>query len=177
MLRLEKMTVFARFKFERHRPALRVHVWDIFDYANINTATFHDLFESIHEQLCDLHDEQDFELDVCEQQAHSSSDESDGGEVPPSEDSANEHLLEDIERITKFNVLVSEAESIDSGQRVSTIGQVENELEEESDSKSPKDVATNQLDEIDMADLQKFVEKKQLYEAFEQRERIKSLET
>ena len=46
-----------------------------------------------------------------------------------------------------------------------------------SDSKSPKDVATNQLDEIDMADLQKFVEKKQLYEAFEQRERIKNLET
>ena len=60
---------------------------------------------------------------MCEQCAHSSSEESDGGEVPPSEDSANEHLFEDIERITKFNVLISEAESIDS-QRLSTIGQV-----------------------------------------------------
>ena len=55
--------------------------------------------------------------------------------MPPSEDSANEHLFEDIERITKFNVLISEAESIDS-QRLSTIGQVENELEIVVDSKS-----------------------------------------
>ena len=119
MLQLEKMTVFARFKFERHRPALRVHVWDIFDYANINTATFNDLFESIFEQLCDLYDEQDFDEDVCELGVHESSEESEGGEVPPSEDSANEHLLNDICQITKYNVLISEAESI-SSERVST---------------------------------------------------------
>ena len=66
MLRLENMAVFARFKFERNRPALRVHIWDIFDFANINTATFSDLFESIYNKLCDVHDEQNFEEDVRE---------------------------------------------------------------------------------------------------------------
>ena len=34
----------------------------------------------------------------------------------------------------------------------------------------------NKLDELDMVDLQKIVEKKQLYDAFEKTERLKSLE-
>lgn len=59
MLPIEKMTVFARFKYEKGRPALRVHIWDIFDYANLNTASINDMFESINDQLCDIYEEID----------------------------------------------------------------------------------------------------------------------
>ena len=44
MNRLENMTVFAKFKYARNRAALRVHMWDIFHDANVNTATFEKMF-------------------------------------------------------------------------------------------------------------------------------------
>ena len=51
MLRLEHMTVFAKFKYARGRAALRVHLWDIFHDANINTASFKDMFKAIEDSL------------------------------------------------------------------------------------------------------------------------------
>ena len=101
MLRMEEMTVFARFKYQKDRPALRVHIWEIFDFANLNTASFKDLFQSIYDQLCDVYDEQQFEEDVHEIDEIMS--ESDEVLAPLSDDSCNEKLLYDMGQITNFD--------------------------------------------------------------------------
>lgn len=113
MLRYEDMTVFARFKYNKDKPALRVHVWDIFDFANLNTTNFGDLFASIYEQLVEVYEEQGFEEDVHEVAQGHVSIESEGDEVPPSEDSANEMLVNDIGEITKFNVFARNVDESD----------------------------------------------------------------
>ena len=101
------MTVFARFKYQRDRAALRVHIWDIFDYANLNTSSIPDLFQSIHKQLCEIYEEQEFDNDVIELSAEHLSD-SDISQ--PSEDSANEMLVSDLYKITKYNVFDEDAD-------------------------------------------------------------------
>jgi len=107
MLRYENMTVFARFKYSVDKAALRVHVWDIFDYANLNTSSLNDLFDSIHDQLCEVYDEQGFEDDVEEVHDEGITIASNEYESP-SEDSANDMLVNDIGEITKFNVFADD---------------------------------------------------------------------
>ena len=112
------MTVFARFKYEKGRPALRVHIWDIFDYANLNTASINDMFESINDQLCDIYEEIDASGEIEEVSDDDSN--SQGGYDAPSEDSANEMLINDIGGITKFNVFAETDQDSKSANTVSS---------------------------------------------------------
>ena len=60
------MTVFARFKYDKDRPSLRVHIWDIFDEANLSTNNFENLFDCIYDKLDQIFEEQDFESEISE---------------------------------------------------------------------------------------------------------------
>ena len=65
-LQWQDLQVYARFCYSKDKPALRVHVWDIFDEAHLNTKDLNDFYDHIYNQLEDLFYEQDFESDVSE---------------------------------------------------------------------------------------------------------------
>jgi len=50
-LKVEEMTCWARFKYSEKQPSFRVHIWDIFDQASLETRTFEAFFEKIFEKL------------------------------------------------------------------------------------------------------------------------------
>ena len=169
------MTVFARFKYQRDRPALRVHIWDIFDYANLNTSSIPDLFQSIHEQLCEIYEEQNFDKDVIELSAEHLSD-SDNSHS--SEDSANEMLVNDLYKITKYNVFDEDADE-DADEDRSLEEPTSQEPPHINKSVSGYDVIIgeniqNSAEEFDLDDLNAFMQSKQ---ASDQKERLKRLES
>ena len=81
-------------------------MYEIFDFANQNTASFDDLFQSVYDQLQDRYDDEEFEESVHElgSAASDCSDE----EVPPSEDSANDALFNEMENFTKHHIFGSQ---------------------------------------------------------------------
>ena len=60
------MTVFARFVYASDKPALRVHIWDIFDEANLEAKDFVCFFDKVYEKFEDIFFEHGFESYVEE---------------------------------------------------------------------------------------------------------------
>ena len=66
MRKYEDMTAYARFKYSKDEPAFSVHMWEIFDEANLSTSTFEDLFDAIYHKLAEMFDAEGFVSDVEE---------------------------------------------------------------------------------------------------------------
>ena len=66
MRKYEDMAAYARFKYSKDEPAFRVHMWEVFDEANLSTSTFEDLFAAIYQKLADMFDDEGFLSDVEE---------------------------------------------------------------------------------------------------------------
>jgi hypothetical protein len=57
----ENMTCFAKYKFAADKPAFRVHIWEVFDEANMASKNFNRMFEIIENKLCQMYEDQGFE--------------------------------------------------------------------------------------------------------------------
>ena len=92
--------MFARFTYSKEKPAVRVHVWDLFDQANMKTTDFHSLWDSIYDSFEELFADKDLESDVEEislaTDAHT--------ESLKSSDSIENELLERVNAITNYSV-------------------------------------------------------------------------
>ena len=82
------MNCFARFKYSSSKPVFRVHIWDLFDKANLKSKNFAAMIDLIGESLCDMYTEQGFDSEDEETEMHKS--EADFEKA--SNDSANAHL-------------------------------------------------------------------------------------
>ena len=60
------MSCWARFKFDKNKPSLKVHVWDIFDEASLETTTFEAFFDKIFYKLGEIYQKENFSLDLEE---------------------------------------------------------------------------------------------------------------
>ena len=54
-LHIEDMSCWAHFKFNSKQPSFKVHVWEIFDEASLDSKTFETFFEKIFEKLSDVY--------------------------------------------------------------------------------------------------------------------------
>lgn len=98
------MSVFARFKYDENYPAFRVHIWDIFDEANLTTDSFETLIDSIYDQLAVKFEDEGFDTDCDELSSdHEISAKTLGLKRNRSEDSADAQF-EAINKLTKFNI-------------------------------------------------------------------------
>lgn len=59
----EELQIFASFKFEKHAPPFRLHVWDLIQEANISTTSIYELFEDFYDRIEKTHREQGFMSD------------------------------------------------------------------------------------------------------------------
>lgn len=98
-MRLDEMTCWARYKYSKTDSAIRVHVWDIFDEALLETKTFDAVFERLFQKLSELYINQGFDLDQEEvvKSADGESSASEGG------DSADDQLLNALDKCTRTN--------------------------------------------------------------------------
>ena len=109
-LKYEEMNVFARFKYAQGKPALRVHVWDLFDNANFATKDFTSFFEEMYTQLKKMYEENGFDDETKELQIDEKSDNE-------SEDSTNEQFVQAIADMTRFSIFNKDTEeSVESSQ-------------------------------------------------------------
>ena len=65
MLQYNDMTVFAIFKYSPDKPALRVHIWDIFENANLETVDFNQFFDSVYDQLLEVYEDNGFDEELA----------------------------------------------------------------------------------------------------------------
>ena len=54
-LDLSEMHCWARYKYSETIPAYRVHIWDLFDEALLETKTFETFFDRIFAKLSELY--------------------------------------------------------------------------------------------------------------------------
>lgn len=60
------MSCWARFKYDKNKPSLKVHVWDIFDEASFETTTFETFFDKIFQKLGEIYQRENFSFDLEE---------------------------------------------------------------------------------------------------------------
>ena len=101
------MSCWAHFKFHPKQPSFKVHVWEIFDEASLDSKTFETFFDKIFEKLSDLYQEQGFDMDLEEVEDYAVSSQH---SVVESEDSAGQKLIEDLNKAVSFNILDSNEE-------------------------------------------------------------------
>ena len=101
------MSCWAHFKFHHKQPSFKVHVWEIFDEASLDSKTFETFFDKIFEKLSDLYQEQGFDMDLEEVEDYAVSSQH---SVVESEDSAGQKLIEDLNKAVSFNILDSNEE-------------------------------------------------------------------
>ena len=99
-LRFDQMTCWARYKYDEKLPALRIHIWDIFDDALAETKDFDSFFNRIYTKLLDEYKKQGFDFEQEELvQSHDSS----GGKSSRSNDSAHADLVSAINNLPTTN--------------------------------------------------------------------------
>ena len=94
------MTCWARYKYSESDPAFRVHVWDIFDEALMETKNFDSFFERIWEKLKQIYADQEWAIGQIEVVNDCESDDD-----KASDDSAHEQLMNAIYKVTNTNLL------------------------------------------------------------------------
>ena len=105
-LKYDNMTCFARFKYAIDKPAFRVHIWDVFDKANLTTKNFSSMLDSIESELCEMYAEQGF--DSSDEEMELDAEEADFEKA--SDDSANANLVEAVYKHLRFNIFDSGTE-------------------------------------------------------------------
>ena len=109
MLQYNDMTVFAIFKYSPDKPALRVHIWDIFENANLETVDFNQFFDSVYDQLLEVYEDNGFDeegiKELSDLDLYSDNDVG-GGSIQA--DSANEDFADAVGAITKYNLFDSQ---------------------------------------------------------------------
>ena len=101
-LKVEEMSCWARFKYDKNKPSLKVHIWDIFDEASLETTTFETFFERIFQMLGEIYQREKFSLDLSEVSEYNGESVK---EDDKSDDSASVKLMEEINRAVTFNIL------------------------------------------------------------------------